>query len=155
MVHYLTRNHIIQIRFLRRRVAKLFFFSTNASLSTNKQAAIINFNPQKSRQQNQNDSRDGFPPVHSFPSPGGGGFEQARQEVARNNFTQTYIEGKTFVRTLSVISNLWTVTNSFCPPYDFSIPELREGYLKTYQLFPDEIFEDVNHDVSTGQARAT
>ena len=106
---------------------------------------------------NQHDSRDGFQPVHGFPSIGssGGGFEQARQEVARNNFTQTYIEGKTFVRTLTVISNLWTITKSFCPPYDFSIPELREKYLKTYQLFPNEIFEDVNHDLSAGQDWAT
>ena len=54
---------------------------------------------------NQHDSRDGFQPVHGFPSIGssGGGFEQARQEVARNNFTQTYIEGKTFVRTLTAV----------------------------------------------------
>ena len=134
------------------------------TLSTNERAKNINVNPQQCDKRwyipecndikNQHDSRDGFQPVHQFPS-AGGGFEQARQEVARNNFTQTYIEGKTFVRTLAVISNLWTVTNSFCPPYDFSIPELREEYLKIYQLFPDEIFEDVNHDISTGQARAT
>ena len=162
MVYYLTRSHIIQIHFLRRRVAKLTLFYERIS-STNERAENINFNPQQCDTQswlnpdcndikNQHDLRDGFQPVPGFPS--ASGFEQARQEVARNNFTQTYIEGKTFVRSLAVISNLWTITNSFCPPYDFSIPELREKYLKIYQLFPDEIFEDVNHDVSTGQARA-
>ena len=137
------------------------------SISISECAENMIFNPQQCNEgkaflrecndiKNQHDSRDGFQPVHDFPSISiDGVFEQARQEVARNNFTQTYIEGKTFVRTLTVISNLWTVTKSFCPPYDFSIPELREKYLKIYQLFPDEIFEDVNHDLSSGQAWAT
>ena len=44
------------------------------------------------------DDRTGFDPAPGFPSPGLGssddGFQQARQEVARKNYTQVYIEGR-------------------------------------------------------------
>ena len=62
------------------------------------------------------------------------------------------VQGKTLVRGLTVISNLWTITKSFCPPYDFAIPELREKYLKEYQLFPDDFFKSVKNDLQEARA---
>ena len=63
-----------------------------------------------------------------------------------------WVKGKTLIRGLTVISNLWTITKSFCPPYDFAIPELREKYLKEYQLFPDDFFESAKNYLPEARA---